>query len=480
MRPIEEIYKDLSGVDIETQKKLWNERGKGYYGEYLVLEQLYTQLPGNCKLLTNLQIPLPDGKSTEIDLMLIHETGVYVFEVKHYKGTIRGSSDDSTWVQYFRTAPSHTFRSPVEQNQYHIDALSRMFPQMPMYSIVVFTSGECTLEVTNHSPRVSICKLNHLLHHLDQQFRYTQASITATQIDKFFCALIPYSPMMQKTVDADGEPIPFHEYIPALQQDYYHRVQSNKHETDVMRFNYQQKEEALKIKEAELKADLDRQLSEARAALQKAYHGRKQVLIAICAIVTIVASLFVFDIYSHSQQAIAEAESDCAVKVAEANAALAAMEKNFRKVGLNNDGNLKVAENLVTVSHVSLTESTALANSCLFSYRLTTHSSEYGIYLLPASCYTVHYSDGTVDEISYWDTFTPPRTKTSQQKDRLYGLEKTGNLMNVRIYDHSPHEVTYIKFSNVYIYNPKTGKELDSTVTFDIELYNAETAAVQP
>lgn len=36
----------------------------------------------------NLNIPIEDGKTTEIDLLMIHETGIYVFEIKHYKGTI--------------------------------------------------------------------------------------------------------------------------------------------------------------------------------------------------------------------------------------------------------------------------------------------------------------------------------------------------------------------------------------------------------
>ena len=29
---IKDIYKQLTDVDIEEQKRLWDERGKGYYG----------------------------------------------------------------------------------------------------------------------------------------------------------------------------------------------------------------------------------------------------------------------------------------------------------------------------------------------------------------------------------------------------------------------------------------------------------------
>ncbi|MCI8554207.1 MAG: NERD domain-containing protein [Clostridiales bacterium] len=98
---IKEIYNNLTNVNIDNQKELWDARGKGYYGEYLVFCELYKQISGNCKILMNLDIPTRNGKTTEVDLLLIHETGIYVFEIKHYQGTIYGKDTDNTWTQYF-------------------------------------------------------------------------------------------------------------------------------------------------------------------------------------------------------------------------------------------------------------------------------------------------------------------------------------------------------------------------------------------
>ena len=81
----------------------------------------------------NLQVPVGDGKSTEIDLLLIHETGLYVFEIKHYKGTIYGKFSDKKWTQYFRTASNNSFQNPILQNQYHIKALKSKFPDIPIH-----------------------------------------------------------------------------------------------------------------------------------------------------------------------------------------------------------------------------------------------------------------------------------------------------------------------------------------------------------
>ena len=37
---INEVYQKLTGVDINAQTRIWDERGKGYYGEYLVFTEI--------------------------------------------------------------------------------------------------------------------------------------------------------------------------------------------------------------------------------------------------------------------------------------------------------------------------------------------------------------------------------------------------------------------------------------------------------
>ena len=122
VQEVQKKYFDLTGVDIEKEKKKWDERGKGYFGEYKVFEKLFFEVPGCCKFLMNLRIPTRNGKTTEIDFLMVHETGIYVFEIKHYKGDIYGKDDEPAWTQYFRTARNSRFNNPVRQNDYHIRA----------------------------------------------------------------------------------------------------------------------------------------------------------------------------------------------------------------------------------------------------------------------------------------------------------------------------------------------------------------------
>lgn len=62
---------------------------KGLAGEFETWEQLKS-LPGYKKSLFNCYIPKRNGGTTEIDFILIHETGIYIFESKNYGGWIYG------------------------------------------------------------------------------------------------------------------------------------------------------------------------------------------------------------------------------------------------------------------------------------------------------------------------------------------------------------------------------------------------------
>lgn len=216
---IEKIYQDLTGVDISEQYYIWDERGKGYYGEYLVFKTLYPSVDGVCKFLMNIIVPTETGRTTEIDLLMIHETGLYVFEIKHYKGTIYGKAEDTTWTQYFRTARNNTFQNPILQNDYHIKALRNMFPTLPIYSCVVFTSRDCELKVNVLYDDVMVCTLYELTRELNGYVDLPHI-MDMEQIDAAFCKLTEYSPMMQQNVNFEGVIVPLYLYVNNIKSDY--------------------------------------------------------------------------------------------------------------------------------------------------------------------------------------------------------------------------------------------------------------------
>lgn len=205
MAALPTVYKQLTGVDIDREKRIWDERGKGYYGEYLVFCKLYQYIPGHCKILMNLHVPVDKTHTTEIDLLLIHETGLYVFEIKHYKGTIYGKDTDSKWTQYFRTSQNSVFQNPVEQNGYHIRALQQLYPDLPIYSIIVFTQNDCEIKVQNTNSAIDICALPGIQRVLSSRFEKAKPILSINDIDEIFRKVSVYSPMQKSVTVEDTE-----------------------------------------------------------------------------------------------------------------------------------------------------------------------------------------------------------------------------------------------------------------------------------
>ena len=197
---LKEEHKNLTSVDIESQKDLWDERGKGYYGEYLVFCKLYKQLAGTCKILMNLQIPVAGNlnKTTEIDLLLIHETGLYVFEIKHYKGTIYGKVDDEKWTQYFRTTKNKTFGNPIIQNEYHISNLKNLVENVPIYSVVVFSNDDCKLKIKDKDETKMIYNINNMDDILQSKLINNEHILSMDDINQIFEKLTIFSSMKEK------------------------------------------------------------------------------------------------------------------------------------------------------------------------------------------------------------------------------------------------------------------------------------------
>ena len=43
---MENLYQNLTGVNIDEQLDEWDARGKGYYGEFLLFSEIYKYIPG--------------------------------------------------------------------------------------------------------------------------------------------------------------------------------------------------------------------------------------------------------------------------------------------------------------------------------------------------------------------------------------------------------------------------------------------------
>ncbi len=424
MVDIEKIYNQLTNIDIEEQRKLWNERGKGYYGEYLVFCKLYKQVSGNCKILMNLNIPTINSKTTEIDLLLIHETGIYIFEVKHYKGTIYGKDSDNIWTQYFRTVKNNTFRNPMLQNDYHVKAIKNIFHDIPIKSIVVFTNSECDIRVTNLNPDVMLCLLCNVNETLENCFNRYGKIFSMEQIDSIFNELSQYS-QMREIVLYDGEEKSFLAWVPPVISEF--EQEKNK-----------LIEEYNKLKKIKTKGIIT------------------NIAVAIiCIIVSIITAAGIQRGYN-----IALQKND---------AELAMFKQNFLHVDEIGNEYISDLNSYAAVSDVSITELSDTAVS--FTARITALSDVYGIALTKNSKYIVITDSKKVFEYDVFGKHLSYNRLAFRLLGKSVFFSTAKNLEKAQFHGVNKGEISYIKITNIELFK----SDISWTVVKDgleIELYS--------
>lgn len=94
------------------------ERRAGDRGEAIASEMIRKALHEGDVMLTNVKVEF-DGKPAELDNVIINRYGVFIIEVKNYKGRIVGGEDDYEWVKYKVTNAGNEYeklvKNPIKQ-----------------------------------------------------------------------------------------------------------------------------------------------------------------------------------------------------------------------------------------------------------------------------------------------------------------------------------------------------------------------------
>ena len=113
-------------------------RRKGYAGEHELSMQL-EKVSGFKQTLYNVLIPAGKDSTTEIDALMIHETGIYVFENKNYSGAvgcfyknqynkrILGNVNpvEPKWNVVYSSGKKTQMNNPILQNEKHLYFIKR-------------------------------------------------------------------------------------------------------------------------------------------------------------------------------------------------------------------------------------------------------------------------------------------------------------------------------------------------------------------
>lgn len=171
---------------------------KGRYGEYLTYRRLKAYESDGGKFLFNCYLPKTDGKTTEIDVLLIHSTGIFVIESKNYSGWIFGKETASQWTQTLpngrgKTQKEH-FYNPIKQNDTHIKWLTTLVGRhIPLYSVIAF-SERCTLkDITITRPDVKVINRQHLHKTIKYMGNHSIQALSRMDIARIHEMLYPYT-----------------------------------------------------------------------------------------------------------------------------------------------------------------------------------------------------------------------------------------------------------------------------------------------
>lgn len=171
---------------------LW-QYDKGGFGEYQIYLALndprISELHG---VLSNVYIPYKDHTS-EIDILMLHPKGVYIFESKNYSGWIFGSANQTQWTQCLNKNTKNRFYNPVMQNATHVKAVCNYLgiPQNTTRSFIVF-SQHCELKNVPFDPNnYVITKQQYLLRDVCCDLANRNFIFSNEQINDMYQRLLP-------------------------------------------------------------------------------------------------------------------------------------------------------------------------------------------------------------------------------------------------------------------------------------------------
>lgn len=122
------------------------------------LISILSKLPDDYKAISNAIVEY-EGKSSELDLVLIGKNGVFVIETKNHNGTIEGDDTDEKWIQNKVGRKggrySKSMYNPMKQVSTHVFRLSNF---LKTNDINVWVQG--VVFFSNRSARVSINNRN--------------------------------------------------------------------------------------------------------------------------------------------------------------------------------------------------------------------------------------------------------------------------------------------------------------------------------
>ena len=118
----------------------------------------------------DLQVPVGDRKSTQIDHILIAPNAVFLIETKNISGSFRSSKDNpNQWIGKGKSGKTYHLNSPVNQARYHersfINWISKTCSthHLDVHSVIVMTADNVDYRNVHPDQQIPVIKSKQLL-----------------------------------------------------------------------------------------------------------------------------------------------------------------------------------------------------------------------------------------------------------------------------------------------------------------------------
>lgn len=139
---------------------IYRPRIKGFIGEFKVSATLKFLNNRTYKVINDILLK-PQGRSSQIDHIVVSEYGIFVIETKNYKGWIHGHENSEYWTHSIYKR-KYKFRNPILQTKGHIRTLKSVLKEynnISYFPIVVFTGGGKLKNVYSNVPVIYTYRL---------------------------------------------------------------------------------------------------------------------------------------------------------------------------------------------------------------------------------------------------------------------------------------------------------------------------------
>ena len=120
----------------------------GWFGEHWTKSSLNVLEKNEYVVLNDIMISI-NGKTHQIDHIVLSKYGIFVIETKQYNGFIKGSKYDKKWVRYIKGKEPIYYTNPIRQNYGHVKALCELLniSESKVFNIVCIPSKNVKLEI---------------------------------------------------------------------------------------------------------------------------------------------------------------------------------------------------------------------------------------------------------------------------------------------------------------------------------------------